>query len=169
MPGEMAIKIDEIYYPAAYWEEVYKNSKENGVDPLLVLAIMRQESFFEPNSLSPAGAIGLLQLMPETAKKIFKENGQDFSEKNQLYKTDINILTGVKYISKLLKKYDNNLVYAIAAYNAGEHKIKEWQSRFSDADLDEFVESIPYPETKNYIKKVIVNYENYYRIYSGRE
>ena len=165
----MAIKVNEIFYPAAYWDEVYKNSKENGADPFLVLAIMRQESFYEPNSLSHAGAIGLLQVMPETAKKIFKENGQELFEKNQLYKTDINILAGIKYISKLLKKYDNNLVYAIAAYNAGEHKIKEWQSRFPDRDIDEFIESIPYPETKNYIKKVIVNYENYYSIYSDKE
>lgn len=165
----MPIKANEIFYPAAYWDKVYKYSKDNGVDPFLVLAIMRQESFFEPNSLSPAGAVGLLQVMPETAKKILNEKGEDYFEKNQLYEPEINILAGVKYISKLLKKYDNNLVYAIAAYNAGEHKVKEWQSRFPDRDLDEFIESIPYPETKNYIKKVIINYENYYRVYSGEE
>ncbi|OGL47953.1 MAG: hypothetical protein A3H37_07960 [Candidatus Schekmanbacteria bacterium RIFCSPLOWO2_02_FULL_38_14] len=165
----MAVKLNEIFYPAAYWDIVYKYSMDNGIDPFLVLAIMRQESFFDPNSLSPAGAIGLLQIMPKTALKILKENGEDYFEKNQLYESETNILLGIKYISKLLLKYNNNLVFAIAAYNAGEHQVKEWQSRFPDRELDEFIESIPYPETKNYIKKVITNYENYYRIYSAEE
>ena len=107
--------------------------------------------------------------MPATAVQILQEGGSlDFKE-GQLYDKDISIYIGTKYIKNLLEKYNNNLVFTIAAYNAGEHKIKEWSSRFADREIDEFIESIPYPETKNYVKKVITNYENYYRIYGKEE
>ena len=159
----------KIFYPLPYMEKVYKYSYDFGVDPFLILAIIRQESLFNPHALSPVGAMGLFQLMPATAVQILQEGRiLDFKE-GQLYDKDISIYIGTKYIKNLLEKYNNNLVFTIAAYNAGEHKIKEWSSRFADREIDEFIESIPYPETKNYVKKVITNYENYYRIYGKEE
>ena len=167
--GEEFKKMVRIFYPLPYMDKVYKYSCDFGVDPFLILAIIRQESLFNPHSLSPVGAMGLFQLMPATAVQILQEEGSPDLKEGQLYDEDVSIYIGTKYIKKLLEKYDNNLVFTIAAYNAGEHKIKEWSSRFADREIDEFIESIPYPETKNYVKKVIANYENYYRIYANEE
>lgn len=138
-------------YPFPYKEFVIHNSKLNGVDPFLAVAIMREESHFNPQVVSDAGALGLMQLMPFTAKKV-----GNVKSKNDLFKEELNISLGIKYFGELLRKY-KKIEYAISAYNAGENAVDAWLKN-DYKDIDEFIEDIPYRETKNYVKKVLRTY-----------
>lgn len=151
-------EINSYTYPLAYNDKLHKISKKEGVDTLLVLAIMREESRFNPKVVSVAGAIGLMQLMPKTAKLYSRINDIE-----DIYQPDNNIKAGVKHISKLLKEY-RNIWYAVAAYNAGEHRVNNWiKNKYRDIDM--FVEDIPFPETRNYVKKVLKSYYIYKKLY----
>jgi len=143
--------IDFYKYPLAYTDVVFNTSKAFGIDPFLVIAIMREESHFNPNIVSSAGAYGLMQLMPVTAKKV-----GNVTKVNELFDEEKNIYIGIKYLSDLKKKY-SRIEYIIAAYNAGEKAVDLWlQNNYRDAD--EFIEDIPYNETRDYVKKVLRTY-----------
>ncbi len=150
---KLGIKENNIYYkyPFPYRDYIINYSRENGVDPLIIVSIMREESHFNPQIVSEAGALGLMQLMPFTAKKV-----GNLQNKNDLFKEEINIYLGIKYFGELLKKY-KKVEYAIAAYNAGENAVDLWLKN-DYKDVDEFIEDIPYRETKNYVKKVLRTY-----------
>lgn len=155
-----------LYYPPAYLDVVAKASTRHGVDPFLVLALMRQESSFDRKSLSSAGAIGLMQLMPRTGEKVFKKvyNAGTFS-KAMLYDAELNIELGVSHLSELIQENGGNIVDVLAGYNAGTGKAADWKKRFQEYTGEEFIEMISYGETRNYIKKVLRNYYNYRRLY----
>lgn len=138
-------------YPFPYEDIILENAIRYNVDPFLIVSVMREESHFNKNIISSAGAIGLMQLMPVTAKKV-----ANVDSINELFHIKINIATGTKYLSELLKKY-KRYEYAIAAYNAGENVLEQWLKE-SYKDIDEFVEDIPYKETRNYVKKVMRTY-----------
>ncbi len=143
--------IDFYKYPLAYSEIVFDTSKAFGIDPFLVIAIMREESHFNPKIVSNAGAYGLMQLMPVTAKKV-----GNVTKVNELFDEEKNIYLGIKYLSDLQKKY-SRVEHIIAAYNAGEKVVDLWlQNSYRDAD--EFIEDISYSETRNYVKKVLRTY-----------
>lgn len=149
----LGIKENKILYkyPFPYKDFVIHNSRKHNVDPLLAVSIMREESHFNPRVVSNAGALGLMQLMPFTAKKV-----GNIGNKIDLFKEELNISLGIKYFGELLKKY-KNIVYAISAYNAGENAVDSWLKN-DYKDVDEFIEDIPYSETKNYVKKVLKTY-----------
>jgi soluble lytic murein transglycosylase len=159
-------------YPALHWDTVSKESERRGLDPFLALSIIRQESLFDPQAVSAANARGLMQLMPSTAKTtngmLVKDGGSgvDFKEA-ELFEPETNIRLGVAHFSTLVGKYGGNLVRSIAAYNAGATPVDKWIERFGSLDDDEFVEMIPYLETKNYVKKVLRNVALYWRIYGN--
>jgi len=169
-------RIDEILlYPVVYSDYIINASKKYSIDPFLLLAIAREESRYNPEAISPAGAIGLLQIMPSTARRlsleIKKDNGSVGGEvavepqRWHALLTDpaLNIELGAFYLSRLIKRY-GVLSYAIAAYNAGEAAVDSWlKNNYSDED--EFIEDIPYGETINYVKRVLTTYEKYLRIY----
>lgn len=157
-----------LYYPPVYMDVVSKVSARHGVDPFLVLGLMRQESSFEKTSLSSAGAIGLMQLMPQTGEKVFKKvyNTENFS-KAMLYDPELNIELGVFHLAELIKENGGNVVDVLAGYNAGGSKVAGWKTRFPGCEGEEFIEMIPYGETRGYVKKVLQNYYNYKRLYGG--
>jgi soluble lytic murein transglycosylase len=148
-----------INYPLAYRDDVVKNAAANGIPESLVYAIMRAESNYSPGALSPVGAVGLMQIMPATAETISK------GDSGKLARPDLNIRLGSRHLKDLLSLYDKNITLAAAAYNAGSGNVKRWQKGLGSLPQDEFVESIPFRETREYVKKVVTAMELYQRLY----
>lgn len=150
-------------YPFHYWDSILKWSQERQLAPALVIALMRQESRFEAQIRSSAGAIGLMQVMPETGAWIASQKGV------KSYNLDSpldNINFGTWYLDYTHSRYGNNTMLAIASYNAGPGAVGSWVEARGIGDPDEFVNSIPYSETRDYVSKVLGNYWNYLRLYS---
>lgn len=141
-----------ILFPKPYIEEV--SSVIKTFDPLIALSLMRQESAFNRRARSWVGARGLMQLMPATARMYWRG-----IKTSHLYNPKINIKIGSKYLSNLLKKYENNLVFALSAYNAGESRVKEWKKEYFARDISILhnIENIPFPETRKYVKLIFRN------------
>ena len=154
--------ISALMYPLAHWEKIREISEALSIDPYLILSIIRQESMFREDALSRAGAMGLMQLMPYTARRIADSIGISLDE-GTLLEPETNILLGVHYLKGLLEEFQNP-VAAIAAYNAGPQRVRKWLSQ-SYSGLDEFIEDIPFPETRNYVKRVITGYYRYRSLY----
>tara|TARA_Y100001960_G_C14724675_1_gene854286 strand:+ start:44 stop:1855 length:1812 start_codon:yes stop_codon:yes gene_type:complete len=129
------------------------------VDYSLINAVIRQESAFNPSVKSSAGAMGLMQIMPGTAAHIRDQQGKRRLPKSYVYRPDINVKLGQYYLGYLLEEFNGNLIYAIAAYNAGPGNVKKWLAKGLDRQGPvAFVEKIPFPETKKYVKRVMSNY-----------
>ena len=156
-----------VLYPLAFWPQVSRQADKAGVDPLLVVALMRQESLFDPTAHSPADARGLMQLVPGTANRVARRIGQPTAA-DQLYDPEANITLGVAHLQQLLQAYQGDRIKALAAYNGGEEAVAKWERRFGSLEPDEFVESITYRETRDYVKRVIGNYRRYQQQYGGR-
>jgi soluble lytic murein transglycosylase len=150
-------------FPFPYNETILKWSGERQLNPLLVTSLIRQESRFEAKIRSLAGAIGLMQVMPETAKASAK---QMKLSKYSLFNPEDNINIGTYYLDFTHRRYDNNSMLAVASYNAGPHRVAKWVDRFGLKDLDSFVEKIPFSETQGYVESVFGNYWNYLRLYN---
>lgn len=146
----------DILYPLAHWTVVKEASDRYGVDPFIVLSVMREESRFDSEARSTAGALGLMQLMPQTAYAM----DRNIKSREQLYNVKTNIHLGSRHINSLMKEF-GSLPAAIAAYNAGEDAVRKWQNAGKYSSVDEFIEDIPYGETKNYVKRVITTYFEY--------
>ncbi len=149
-------------YPHAYWETVSAQAQVKRLDPYLVLALIRQESAFDPEAVSSAQAYGLMQLLPETAARLTHAS---FVSPASLVDPDFNVQAGTAYLRQLLDLYNDNLFMAVAAYNAGENAVDKWRARYANLEADEFVESISFRETRNYVKLVLRNYRTYRRLY----
>lgn len=131
-----------------------------GVDPCLVAAVMREESSFNPKAVSVTGALGLMQIMPSTGIFVAKELGRDGFEPRDLLNPETNIRIGSWYLGYLGRKYNNDIVLTIAGYNAGPGAVKRWRETLP-SEFDEFIESIPYTETRNYAKRVLKSYNEF--------
>jgi soluble lytic murein transglycosylase len=154
----------EVFYPLAFWPIVTQQTAGRNLDPLLVLALMRQESLFDPVARSPADARGLMQLLPSTAERVAERHGRPAGD---LYDPKINVPLGVAYLDELLNAYGGDAIRALAAYNGGESALARWEHTFGHLEPDEFVESITYRETRDYVKKVLANHRRYLRIYGA--
>jgi len=154
--------LHELYYPPAYWEVVEEAARINDIDPLLILSIMREESRFAPEARSAAGALGLLQLMPQTASRMSTRARVSLKHSGDLYDIRTNVFIGTYYLKSLINHF-NSVPLAIAAYNAGEEAVKDWLAAGLYKSADEFIEDIPYDETRNYVKKVMTSYFEYMR------
>ncbi|QHG16499.1 transglycosylase SLT domain-containing protein [Nostoc sp. ATCC 53789] len=152
-------------YPFPYLRETEKWSIERKLNPLLVTALMRQESRFEPKIKSVADATGLMQVLPSTAKWIAPQIKVDYKTIN-LENPNDNIMLGTWYLDHTHQQYNNNSLLAIASYNAGPGNVSKWLQTLTTQDPDEFVEQIPFDETKNYVRQVFGNYWNYLRLYN---
>ncbi|MEG4911703.1 MULTISPECIES: transglycosylase SLT domain-containing protein [unclassified Microcoleus] len=150
-------------YPFPYLETIVKWSKERTINPVLVTALIRQESRFMPAIKSSVGATGLMQVMPETGAWVAQ---QISLKKYSLENVDDNVKLGTWYLDHTHDEYKNNSMLAVASYNAGPNAVADWLKRFSFSDPDAFAEKIPFPETKGYVKSVFENYWNYLRIYN---
>ena len=154
-------------FPRPYWMDVQNFSKNAGIDPYLALAIMREESLYQADVVSPASARGLMQLMPYTGKRVAKIIGLKLKDEKDLFNPKINIQLGTSYLGQISKRF-GEVIQIAGSYNAGPGRMKEWLKRFPDRDLDEFVESIPYIETRNYVKRVFRTHQLYKAIYEAR-
>lgn len=152
-------------YPTGYMPQIRRYAASH-VDPFLVAGIIREESLYNPKALSPVGAMGLMQLMPETANRIARRLGLDPVNREDLLQGEVNVRLGVAYVGQLLRDYQGNLIRAVAAYNAGPAAVKRWIAKFGDRDPDEFVELISYRETRRYVKRVLTSYRIYQALYS---
>jgi len=151
-------------YPNYYEEEILKTVKDSEIEPAVVFSIMRRESAFESDVISRAGAVGLLQLLPENGLRTSKRIGRNFVWED-LIDPEINILLGYEHFKSLLKKYNNNFQIAFASYNAGEYNVNKWIKRYGTEDIDEFIESIEYIETRDYVKAVLEAWWIYNKLY----
>jgi soluble lytic murein transglycosylase len=149
-------------YPHAYWETVSAQAQAKRLDPYLVLALIRQESAFDPEAVSSASAYGLMQLLPKTAARLTHATSVS---PVSLVDPDFNVQAGTAYLRQLLDLYNDDLVMAVAAYNAGENAVEKWRGRYAHLEPDEFVECISFRETRNYVKLVLRNYRMYRRLY----
>ncbi|USO01697.1 MAG: transglycosylase SLT domain-containing protein [Alphaproteobacteria bacterium] len=135
------------------------------VDPALVHAVIHRESSFLHSAVSPAGAIGLMQLMPATAKEVSKAIGIRFMHNDELKKPHVNMQVGQRYLATLLAKYDGCIPLALAAYNAGPHNAQKWIDALGNpcknTDINSWIEAIPFTETRHYVKAVLTNYRIY--------
>ncbi|MBI5196291.1 MAG: transglycosylase SLT domain-containing protein [Nitrospirae bacterium] len=147
-------------YPLGYWDIVKMASERENVDAYLVTAIIREESRFDPAATSNAGALGLMQLMPATAQRFKSKVKIELKDNSDIYDAEKNILIGAHYLSWLIKEF-KALPYAIAAYNAGESVLQKWLDQNGKKEIDEFIEEIPYAETRKYVKKVLKSYWQY--------
>ena len=155
----------EILFPKPYVEKAIQESSQYNLSPYLVMGLMRQESAFNKKVVSSANAIGLMQLLPTTATRVARSMGTELPDQNDLKKPAVNIQLGVKYLSGLLNDFEDNIIFALASYNAGPSKVRQWMEIRSDLKPLEFMESIPYKETRNYVKKVLRNYVIYKTLY----
>lgn len=155
-----------LIYPVHYYSQIKQSAIPMNNSPILILSIIKEESHFNPKIKSPAGASGLMQLMPATAKEVGANYGIKLDNPDLLFNPEINIKLGNMYYAQLRKSLLNRDVLAVLAYNGGIGSVSNWKENLNYTDVDDFVEQIPYPETKNYLKKVYRSYWNYVRIYS---
>jgi soluble lytic murein transglycosylase len=150
-------------FPTVYLPSI-KTHAGTIVDPNLVLAIIREESHYDTKALSAHGAVGLMQVMPATVQSLAKQHGQPEVARDDLFDHDTNIRFGVRYLEQLLQQFAGNIVYTIAAYNAGPTAVRGWIVKHGAREADEFIELIPFQETRNYVKRVLRSYREYHRL-----
>lgn len=158
----------KLLYPVYYPENINKNSGLNALDPVIVLSLMKEESYFNTFALSYSNARGLMQILPSTAKDIARWKNLGSYSGVQLFDPDINIKLGTAYLSHVKSSLHNNMLFAVAAYNGGPYAVEKWLNANPKGDTDEFIENIPYEQTNTYVKKVYKSYWNYKQIYNLR-
>jgi soluble lytic murein transglycosylase len=152
-------------YPIVFRESITRCAADYGIPESLAYSIIRAESRFSPTALSPVGAVGLMQIMPSTAKKL--ASGKSIViNKIRLTSPDLNISLGLKHFKNLLVRFNGKLVPAVAAYNSGATPVDRWLKMSGTLRNDEFIENIPYPETREYVKNVLTNMELYNSLYN---
>ncbi|HWC29703.1 MAG TPA: transglycosylase SLT domain-containing protein [Dehalococcoidia bacterium] len=154
-------------YPAAFGSLVEKYAGDQDVSPLLLLAFIRQESFFDPRATSPVGALGLTQVLPPTGEAIADTLGVNDFETEQLLHADLNLRFGAKYMADQLEKFEGEIFVAFAAYNAGPTAAERWREA-SGEDADLFLETIEFHESRLYVEIVSENYAIYRYLYGGQ-
>jgi len=155
----------EALFPKPYWMDLKKSSVANGLDPYLVASLIRQESEFNPNAVSRANAVGLMQLLPKTGKVVAKEAKLKRYSASQLYTPAVNLQLGTRYFRGMVDKFGGSFEYALAAYNAGSDRVDDWLSQGKYRDPQEFVESIPFTETREYVQAILRNANVYKQLY----
>jgi soluble lytic murein transglycosylase len=146
-----------VLFPLPYWSTIQANAKTNGLDPYLVLSLMRQESEFNPGVVSYANAYGLMQLLPSTGKSMARKADLKHFSTNELLNPPVNIQLGTLYLRQTLDKFNNQVEYALAAYNAGDDRIRDWLATGNYRDVPEFVECIPFTQTREYVQAILRN------------
>lgn len=155
------------FYPRAHAEIVEREARAAGIQPLLVYALMRQESAFNSTAVSSAKALGLMQLLESTAKRVAASSGLPQPSAEDLFDPAVNIRLGVRYLAQLSKQFGGNTALMAAAYNAGETAAERWKGLAASWDEDEMIEQISYRETRGYVKSILRNMRNYRSIYGS--
>ncbi len=160
-PDYKTVKNLQIFYPLLYDDLIVKFRKDQ--DPFIIMALMRQESSFNPNTRSPVGASGLMQIMPRTAKDIKKRE----VSVNELLNPQFNIEMGARYFSSLMREHQQDYMKALASYNAGSGNVRKWKKRYPVDNPLLFVDLIPFDETREYVAGILRNHYWYSKLYSN--
>jgi soluble lytic murein transglycosylase len=158
-------RIWQLAWPRAFETQVRAAAATERVPPELVWALMREESGFQPDALSGVGARGVLQLMPETAARMARELGEPEPHVDALYDPALNVRFGVHLLGGLVRQFPNRLPAAIGSYNAGEAVVSRWVASGAALDEDEWIEAIPYDETRAYVRRVLRSLHAYRVLY----
>lgn len=158
----------EMLLPRPYWQALQNDARANGLDPYLVAALIRQESEFNPEAVSRMNAYGLMQLLPSVGKSLARRDGQRRFKPNELLDPFVNLELGTQDLRQSIDRYGGQVDYALAAYNAGDSPVHQWLSTNNYKDVAEWVESIPYTETRDYVQAILRNRELYHEVYEGR-
>jgi soluble lytic murein transglycosylase len=156
----------EALFPKAYWIDLKRFASNNALDPYLVAALIRQESEFNPAAVSRANAVGLMQLLPKVGKSVAKQEKLKHFSTTQLFAPGINLQLGTRYFRGMVDKF-GSFEYALAAYNAGAERVQDWQGQGKFRDAQEFVESIPFTETREYVQAILRNANVYRQLYGA--
>ena len=156
----------EALFPKPYWPDLKKFSSENALDPYMVASLIRQESEFNPNAQSNKNALGLMQLLPRVGKGVAKQEKLKHFSTQQLFTPAINLQLGTRYFRSMVDQF-GGFEYALAAYNAGDDRVKDWQAAGKYRDIYEFVESIPFTETREYVQAIMRNANVYRQLYGA--
>ena len=155
----------EALFPRPFWTDVKRYSLQNGLDPFLVASLIRQESEFNPGAISRANALGLMQLLPKTGKTVAHELHVRHYSESMLLVPNVNLQLGTHHFRKLVDQYGGAVEYALAAYNAGDTRVQDWMNAGKYRDTAEFVESIPFSETREYVQAIMRNATVYRKLY----
>lgn len=153
-----------LLFPSSYEKVVQKFAAEEKVDPSFVLSLIRQESGFNPMARSVTDALGLMQLMPKLARQIALEKGLNFKEETELFHPELNIQLGVRELKTRLQEFGGSVILAAASYNAGSQAVKGWLKTRYRPNIIEFIEEIPYEETRSYVRLILRNHIFYKRM-----
>lgn len=154
----------EALFPRPYWSDLRKFASTNALDPYMVASLIRQESEFNPNAVSPKNAVGLMQLLPKVGRGVAKQEKLKHFTPQQLFTPAVNLQLGTKYFRSMVDQF-GGFEYALAAYNAGDYRVVDWQSNGKYRDVQEFVESIPFTETREYVQAIMRNANVYRQLY----
>lgn len=175
LPGYYAAEITTLpktirdaLFPRPFWGEIRNNAEANRLDPYLVAALIRQESEFNPAAVSHANAFGLMQLLPSVGKTEAKKIKLKGYSSGKLLDPSTNIKLGTHYFRNMIDETGGKVEYALAAYNAGTNRVYEWLNAGQFRDVPEFVESIPFTETREYVQAIVRNHNIYRRMYAGQ-
>ena len=150
-----------ILFPEPYWSTIKAESAKHNLDPYLVASLIRQESEFDSSAVSYANEWGLMQLLPATGKQMARAEGMNRFQTYQLLDPETNIRLGTRYLRQMLDKFGGVQEYALAAYNAGDNRVVDWEAAGPYHGMDEFVESIPFTQTREYVESILRNEEMY--------
>jgi soluble lytic murein transglycosylase len=165
--ADLPVELLRVIYPVAYWPLVQKYSTERGLDPCFVAALIAQESTFDASARSSANAYGLMQLLPATARRVGRTIGLRSVTTRSLVDPETNLRLGTAYFAALLEEFGETHL-ALAAYNAGERRVRAWVEERQGLPDDEFIDDIPFPETQNYVRRVLGTAADYCRLYGER-
>lgn len=158
----------ELLFPRPYWSDIRANSDKNGLDPYMVTALIRQETEFNPGAVSRANAYGLMQMLPSVGKAEAKKQGMKSFRTEMLLNASTNIQLGTGNLKRVLDRFGGQVEYVYAAYNAGDTPVRNWMASNDYHDMAEFVETIPYTETREYVQALMRNRALYKQIYAGK-
>ncbi len=154
----------KVIYPLEYADLLQERAQKEGLDPALVAAIVWQESTFDAGAVSGAGARGLMQVIPPTGRKLARSLGLSYRQRD-LYDPELSLTFGTRYLREMLDEFGGRLERALAAYNAGPHRVAAWTASKPEMSAEEFIESIPFTETRGYVMNILTHVEHYRRIY----
>ena len=154
----------QVLFPIRYDQELVAAAREDGLDPALVAALILQESSYDPGALSRAGARGLMQVMPATGRKIARAKGVRY-QRAALHDPAVSLEFGTHYLRLMSERYAGAVEKVLAAYNAGPHRVDAWTLARGEQPAEDFIETIPFTETRNYVMIVLANREQYRRLY----
>lgn len=156
-----------VIFPLDYWESIQKYSRAHRLDPFVIAALVAQESTFDPAIRSPADAYGLMQVVPGTGRRLARSLGIRYNGPRTLTHAETNLRMGTLYFARLVQQF-GSVHLALAAYNAGENRVVRWVAERPGLERDEFIDDIPFPETQNYVKKILGTAEDYRALYGDR-